>query len=1022
MMKILKKSSIGIVILFALMLMSQPAQASWPPFNFKLFPESEDGKITYTFRLHSNVDWLLTNVIIKIPLPEGTRYVDTTTIPSVETEFDGEEVTFLIPVLYDEIDKGHVSFEVEVVDPDADVLVTQPWISWEGTQPGDYLSDEVFIDSTRNTLNWEEAPSFRLELEVMADVDENGVLVYQLYPRNVNRARRIRMQDVKIKTPLPEGVTFLSTEAPSIFSADFDGKEVTFSTLELTWRENVEPLKIFASVDGLTEPTTMHSWATWKNSHRKVGKQIAAQEEVRVSDIVIQPKIPQRIVADMVTDVPFSNYDLTSVALATDEAAVKVFFYYTNIEWFLSDDTLVYGFFIDRDCDRTTGSKAGDTQVGIEYWAKFKTGRNYGNIRQWDATQKKWSLVENIRVDNYDGGQTVVMWIPYDVFEEKKQFCWTVEVRNRTLASKYNLSPLSDTDQVPDRRLFEFRRYQIDPKPGVAAPEVLFEKPKNKGNFINTGDIWRYMPASEPAQNWNTVDFDDSDWFSGPTSIGYGRGNHTTDISRMPQPLAEIDTQTLTTRLITETGVVLAVPATAIDANPVYMRHTFSVADPASLSGLALDVKFRGGFVAYLNGVEVARHRPDIIKNASIELSTEQKAMQRETFSLNDYIDDLAPGVNLLAIEAHPLPDNSSLSITPKLSWAIDPTRTLDALPVSTSSSSVENLSITDISGKLAVPIDNREGAYDIYIFSMPDGEEIYEIPYGRQPDFRFDGSRLLVNREGSGAEDIYEYNLKDDSTRQVSEAPRDSHPFYDPDGNRVVYGNDESVLSGNPVLEFENGQPKRHNKTNRLIYKGVPRPFIFVQCSLKPPHEEVETRCREVSTQGILVPAGQMGDLQGTHPVWTINDMITYRGCNSWAGFAKCGIYTVSSGSTKGLSDGFIPRQLTDHSDDTPSDTEGNLVAFTSRRDGDWEAYIMDVNGKNQQNISNSPGSNDGLPTISPDGNWVAFVSDREGSWAIWVAPVQGGPAEKLFDIPSTNPWADDDRTWLNERISWGP
>jgi Tol biopolymer transport system component len=104
------------------------------------------------------------------------------------------------------------------------------------------------------------------------------------------------------------------------------------------------------------------------------------------------------------------------------------------------------------------------------------------------------------------------------------------------------------------------------------------------------------------------------------------------------------------------------------------------------------------------------------------------------------------------------------------------------------------------------------------------------------------------------------------------------------------------------------------------------------------------------------------------------------------------------------------------------PSDTKGNLIAFTSQHDGNWEAYIMDINGAGIRNLSNSPLSNDGLPTISPDGNAVAFVSDRDGQWAVWVVSVHGGPAQKLFDLPVEVPWGDRSRVWTNERISWGP
>jgi Tol biopolymer transport system component len=96
-------------------------------------------------------------------------------------------------------------------------------------------------------------------------------------------------------------------------------------------------------------------------------------------------------------------------------------------------------------------------------------------------------------------------------------------------------------------------------------------------------------------------------------------------------------------------------------------------------------------------------------------------------------------------------------------------------------------------------------------------------------------------------------------------------------------------------------------------------------------------------------------------------------------------------------------------------------LIAYQSRESGDWEAYIIGENGANILNVSNSPNSSDGLPTISPDGQWIAFASDREGPWAVYVAPISGGPAQKLFDFPKANPWGTGNHDWTNERMSWG-
>ena len=132
--------------------------------------------------------------------------------------------------------------------------------------------------------------------------------------------------------------------------------------------------------------------------------------------------------------------------------------------------------------------------------------------------------------------------------------------------------------------------------------------------------------------------------------------------------------------------------------------------------------------------------------------------------------------------------------------------------------------------------------------------------------------------------------------------------------------------------------------------------------------------------------------------------------------------MFTVASWANKRSSNGETPRKVLDGTSVIPTDTKGGLVAYHSRESGNWEAYVMGLDGGGVVNISNSPNSSDGLPTISPDGQWVAFASDREGAWAVYVAPSSGGAATKVFAFPKGNPWATGDRDWTNERISWGP
>ena len=52
--------------------------------------------------------------------------------------------------------------------------------------------------------------------------------------------------------------------------------------------------------------------------------------------------------------------------------------------------------------------------------------------------------------------------------------------------------------------------------------------------------------------------------------------------------------------------------------------------------------------------------------------------------------------------------------------------------------------------------------------------------------------------------------------------------------------------------------------------------------------------------------------------------------------------------------------------------------IAFTSRRTGNSDIYIMDIEGKNIRNLTDQPAW-DFAPTFSPNGRWMAYVADRD-------------------------------------------
>ncbi len=97
-----------------------------------------------------------------------------------------------------------------------------------------------------------------------------------------------------------------------------------------------------------------------------------------------------------------------------------------------------------------------------------------------------------------------------------------------------------------------------------------------------------------------------------------------------------------------------------------------------------------------------------------------------------------------------------------------------------------------------------------------------------------------------------------------------------------------------------------------------------------------------------------------------------------------------------------------------TPS-RDGQYIAFYSGRDGDYEIYVMDIDGSNQRRLTISS-SRDASPSFSPDGRWVVFESDRGGRYEIYAVPFDGGETIRITDSDGDNyfPVISPDGKWL--------
>ena len=414
--------------------------AKWPPFDLQLSPRFSDGIITYTLRLVNSSGAEMRDVTIKVPLPAGTEFLEGKSVfPGVDVTFDGAEVTIRVGIVHNVL--TDVSFSVRIVDPSVTVFTTHPWISWSGTPSGDYLGGDVVTDLEKTPLDWT-APYPFLDLAASAVVDGNTI-TYSIYPRNVGW---LRMWDLAVNVPLPEGTKYVSAQAPGEFTAGFDGREVHFTAIELPQGLNMEPLRMTVSTDGITDGMIVtRAWASWKNEGWGVGTDYSADEALATGWIVVQPGVPQLVVVDLIDDVPFEYYDLTSISFQPDGDSLKVNLF-TVGDFADQSDPVEFVLYIDSDCQPDTG-RAVAAGVGAEYAAGFVSSDRSSYLNEWDATTAEWVTRNDVFIPAAVGesGNALSLWLPLALIRRDGRLCWSAEAISWNSG---NYTPYPQPDEI----------------------------------------------------------------------------------------------------------------------------------------------------------------------------------------------------------------------------------------------------------------------------------------------------------------------------------------------------------------------------------------------------------------------------------------------------------------------------------------------------------------------------------------------------------------------------------------------
>lgn len=297
------------------------------------------------------------------------------------------------------------------------------------------------------------------------------------------------------------------------------------------------------------------------------------------------------------------------------------------------------------------------------------------------------------------------------IADEDGDHCDWIELYNSS-AQEINLLGyfLSDDRNEPGKWTFP----GVSLKPGAYA--VIFASDKNRADpplsyrtLIRQGDNWKYLvPSSNIGDSWKGTGFNDSGWSNGPSGFGYGDNDDATVLSNIMS---------------------------------IYIRKEFTISNIDDITELILSIDYDDGFVAYINGQEIARRN---LGTAGSIVSYNQAATGREAVMFNGGFPEnytvsnpasiLVEGVNILAIEGHNTGTGSTdFSLIPMLTTGLSGAGYTDDIPdyiqlkgrkLHTNfkiSSEGESLYFSDPD---TIPVD-----------SIPGVELVADVSYGRQPD-----------------------------------------------------------------------------------------------------------------------------------------------------------------------------------------------------------------------------------------------------------------------------------------------